>query len=61
MGKTVSAELERLIINLNPKAKLPRRFELWSEPLQVAWLRQNQRTPKEANVTCSYLRKLPAL
>jgi hypothetical protein len=32
-----------LVINVDPKAKLPKRFDLWSMELQLAWLRQHQK------------------
>ena len=34
---------QRLIDGINKRAKLPRGFLFWSRPLQIAWLRQNQK------------------
>lgn len=34
--------LESLIAGLNPKAKMPKGFSLWSTKMMRAWLRQNQ-------------------
>jgi hypothetical protein len=36
-------EMDRLVAGVDPRAKLPRRFELWSETLQLWWLRQHQK------------------
>lgn len=38
-----SVGFDELVNNLNPRAKLPRHFDLWSRPMQVGWLRQNQK------------------
>src|SRR3954468_21511195 len=36
-------ELDRLVANVDPRAKIPRGFGLWSEALIVMWLRSHQR------------------
>lgn len=38
-----SKETDKLIANINPRAKLPSNFVLWSAQLQLMWLRQNQK------------------
>jgi hypothetical protein len=37
------AAFRQLVNNLSPKAVVPRGFDLWSEPLQEAWLKQHQK------------------
>jgi hypothetical protein len=37
---------EKLVMNLNPKAKLPRGFMFWDEKLIIAWLKSNQKKAK---------------
>jgi len=44
-------ELEHLIKNVNPRATLPRHFDLWSRKMQVMWLKQNQKMPKKRKAT----------
>ncbi len=39
-------EIFKLVDGLKPSAKAPKMFGLWSQALQVAWLRQNQRSAK---------------
>ena len=39
-------EKDRLIENVDPKAKLPRHFDLFSETMQVMWLKAHQRKDK---------------
>ena len=41
-------EIGKLVENINPKAKLPRHFDLWSETMQIAWLRQNQKKDRKS-------------
>ncbi len=41
------ASLEELVKNIDPKAKLPRRFDLWSVKLQMMWLQNHQRKGKQ--------------
>ena len=41
-------EIDTLVSNLNPRAKLPHGFGLWSEKMQLMWLQQNQRKSKES-------------
>jgi len=38
----VPTELEALVDNINPRARVPRGFGLWSAKMQLMWLRQNQ-------------------
>lgn len=42
-GRHTIREMDSLIGNVDPKAKLPRGFVLWSAKMQLMWLRQNQR------------------
>jgi hypothetical protein len=39
-------EIDRLVQNLDPRAKAPRRFDLWSEKMIIMWLKQHQRKEK---------------
>jgi hypothetical protein len=47
-------ELSELADNVDPRAELPRRFDLYSKTMQILWLRQHQKRnehgqPKEAS------------
>lgn len=47
MTKLQHQEMEKLIDNINPRAKIPRGFGLWSTKLQIVWLRANQKKDKK--------------
>jgi hypothetical protein len=36
-------EMDRLVAGVDPRAKLPSTFGLWSEKMQLIWLRQHQK------------------
>jgi len=36
-------EIERLLANVNPRAKPPLSFPWWSDSFQIMWLRQHQK------------------
>lgn len=41
--------IDQLVSNINPKAKMPRGFGLWSEKMQIYWLKQNQKKKAKGN------------
>lgn len=51
MSKKKAIELDKLLANVNRKARLPRGFAFWSLGMQMAWLRQNQKKPSARLVT----------
>jgi hypothetical protein len=36
-------EIDRLIANLDKRAKLPRHFDLWPESMIILWLKSHQK------------------
>ncbi len=45
---TLQKQLDKLVAGINPRARLPKGFALWSTKLQIMWLQQHQR--KEPNL-----------
>jgi hypothetical protein len=43
-------EVLRLIEGVKKNAKIPKGFTLWTEPMVLAWLRQNQRRKTKAEL-----------
>ena len=47
MKENIKQEIDRLVKTVNPRARVPRGFGLWSEKMIVGWLRQNQRKDED--------------
>jgi glucosamine 6-phosphate synthetase-like amidotransferase/phosphosugar isomerase protein len=45
-GELKVKEIEKLVANANPKARVPKGFALWSEAMIIAWLRSHQKVLK---------------
>lgn len=43
----IQKEIDLLASTVDPKAKVPKGFGLWSDKMILAWLRQNQRKEKK--------------
>lgn len=43
----MATQVDRLVKNLNPRAKMPRGFGLWSHTMQIMWLKANQKKEKK--------------
>ena len=48
MTRKQAQEIDQLVEGVNPRAKIPKGFTFWEASLQIMWLKQNQRKPKEA-------------
>jgi hypothetical protein len=42
-GRKATQERDRLVAGVDPRAKLPKGFALWTLKLQISWLRSHQR------------------
>lgn len=45
-NKVNNTSIDPLVLNLNPRARVPRGFDLWSIKLQRLWLKSHQCKPK---------------
>ena len=45
-SRTVS-EVTRLVENVNPRARIPKGFGLWTTTMQIMWLKQHQKKESE--------------
>lgn len=43
----LAKEIDSLVENVNPRAKVPLSIGLWSQKMQIMWLSQNQKKAKK--------------